>query len=320
MSVVVVNYNGEQFLQSCVDSILSQSSPPGEVIVVDNHSADRSLDILNPIKDARLRVLPLSDNVGYPAGCNAGIERSRGDLIAILNNDVVLDPDWLKTLLDHDSPEWSFWASRIEFASPSGVIDSAGDGMAVVGSAFKIGHGDPVDQHLETREVFGPCAAAALYRRSLLETVGGFDPDFFLVYEDADLNFRARLMGFRCLYVADARVLHGVNSSIGTFTDSYVFHGHRNSEFVFWKNMPTRLLLFYLPERALFNLLALLFFFSQGRGTAFVRAKLDALKASRTVVRKRKRIQGGRTVTSSEVRLHLERNWLKYRRKTADPS
>ena len=171
-----MNYNGKQFLQSCVDSILSQSSPPGEVIVVDNHSADRSLDILNPIKDARLRVLPLSDNVGYPAGCNAGIERSRGDLIAILNNDVVLDSDWLKTLLDHDSPEWSFWASRIEFASPPGVIDSAGDGMAVVGSAFKIGHGDPVDQHLETREVFGPCAAAALYRRSLLETGSDLPP------------------------------------------------------------------------------------------------------------------------------------------------
>ena len=120
-------------------------------------------------------------------------------MIAILNNDVVLDPDWLKTLLNHDSQEWSLWASRIEFAAPPGVIDSAGDGMAVVGSAFKIGHGDPVDLHLETREVFGPCAAAALYRRSLLEAVGGFDPDFFLVYEDADLNFRARLMGFRCL-------------------------------------------------------------------------------------------------------------------------
>ncbi len=318
MSVVVVNYNGEQFLQSCVDSILAQSSPPGEVIVVDNGSADRSLDILRSIGDVRLRVLPLADNVGYAAGCNAGIQECRGDLIAVLNNDVVLDPDWLKTLLDHDSQEWAFWASRVEFASPCGVIDSAGDGMAVVGSAFKIGHGDPVDQHLETREVFGPCAAAALYRRSLVEAVGGFDPDFFLVYEDADLNFRARLLGFRCLYVADARVLHRVNTSIGTFTDSYVFHGHRNSEFVFWKNMPTRLLLLYLPERALFNLLSLLFFVGKGRGTAFLRAKLEALRERRAVIEKRKKIQRSRTVSSREVRHCLERNWLKYRRKIAE--
>jgi len=320
VSVVVVNYNGEQFLQNCVDSILAQSSPPGEVIVVDNHSADRSLDILRSISDVRLTVLPLADNVGYPAGCNAGIQNSSGDLIAILNNDVVLEPDWLKTLLNHDSQEWSLWASRIEFASPPGVIDSAGDGMAVVGSAFKIGHGDPVDLHLETREVFGPCAAAALYRRSLLEAVGGFDPDFFLVYEDADLNFRARLMGFRCLYVADARVLHGVNTSIGTFTDSYVFHGHRNSEFVFWKNMPARLLLFYLPERALFNLFSLLFFLWKGRGTAFLQAKLGALRERRAITEKRKKIQQDSTVSSREVRRHLERNWLKYRRKLAGPS
>ena len=317
---MVVNYNGEQFLQSCVASILAQSSPPGEVIVVDNSSADRSLDILRSIGDARLKVLPLADNVGYAAGCNAGIQECRGDLIAVLNNDVVLDPDWLKILLDHDSQPWAFWASRVEFASPSGVIDSAGDGMAVVGSAFKIGHGDPVARHLQTREVFGPCAAAALYRRSLLEAVGGFDPDFFLVYEDADLNFRARLMGFRCLYVADARVVHRVNTSIGTFSDSYVFHGHRNSEFVFWKNMPTRLLLCYLPERTLFNLLSLLFFVGKGRGTAFLRAKLDALRARGTIIGKRKKIQGGRTVSTREVRRHLERNWLKYRRKIAGPS
>ena len=125
MSVVVVNYNGEQFLQSCVDSILAQSFPPGQVIVVDNSSADRSLDILRSMGDVRLKVLPLADNVGYAAGCNVGIQECSGDLIAILNNDVVLDPDWLKTLLDHDSQEWSFWASRVEFASPSGVIDSA---------------------------------------------------------------------------------------------------------------------------------------------------------------------------------------------------
>ena len=115
-------------------------------------------------------------------------------------------------------------------------------------------------------------------------------------------------------------MLHGVNTSIGTFTDSYVFHGHRNSEFVFWKNMPARLLLFYLPERALFNLFSLLFFLWKGRGTAFLQAKLGALRERRAITEKRKKIQQDSTVSSREVRRHLERNWLKYRRKLAGPS
>lgn len=320
MSVVIVNYNGERVLRSCLDSVLSQSSPPREIIVVDNSSADTSLEILQSIRDTRLRVLPLADNVGYAAGCNAGIRETRGDLVAVLNNDIVLDPHWLETLLSHDSPKWSCWASRIEFATPAGVIDSAGDGMAVVGSAFKIGHGEPVEEHLRTREVFGPCAAAALYRRVLLQAVGGFDSDFFLVYEDADLNFRARLRGFRCLYVAEARVVHRVNTSIGTFSDSYVFHGHRNSEFVFWKNMPGRLLLRYLPERVLFNLLSFAFFVAKGRGRSFLRAKWMALRACRSLLRKRKEIQRDRTVSPHEIVSGLERNWLKYRRKIASQS
>ena len=84
--------------------------------------------------------------------------------------------------------------------------------------------------------------------------------------------------------------------------------------------MPTRLLLFYLPERVLFNLLSLLFFLWKGRGTAFLKAKLEALRKHRTIVKKRKKIQRGRTVSSQEVRLHLERNWLRYRRKIAGPS
>ncbi len=317
---MVVNYNGEKFLSSCLDSILSQSVPPDEVIVVDNNSVDGSLQVLHSFQDPGLSVLSLPDNVGYAAGCNAGIRESRGDLVAVMNNDIVLDRDWLRALLDHNSPEWSFWACRIEFAAPAGRIDSDGDGMAVVGTAFKIGHGDPVERHLESREVFGPCGAAALYRKSLLDAVGGFDRDYFLVYEDADLNFRARLLGFRCLYVADARVIHRVNTSIGTLSATYVYYGHRNSEYVFWTNMPTRLLLVYLPERALFNLLSLFFFTWNGRLRAFFQAKLAALRDWRVIAGKRERVQQGRTVETPEVRRHLERNWLKYRLNISDPS
>lgn len=312
VSAVIINYNGEAFLASCLDSLQAQSRPFEEIWVVDNASRDRSLDLLGSYAD--VQVLALAENVGYAEACNRGIEKTRGELVAVLNNDLVLDPRWLESLLRHNRPPWDFWASRILFAQVPDRIDSAGDGMAVVGSAYKIGHGDSAESHSQVREVFGPCGAAALYRRSLLEAVSGFDPDFFLVYEDADLNMRARLLGFRCLFVPEAKVFHRVNASIGALSPVYVFYGHRNSEFVFWKNMPGPLLLRYLPERLLFNLLCFLYFLLRGRAGSFLKAKWDFVRQIPGVWEKRRRIQASRRLAPADFRRLLDRNWLRYRR------
>ncbi|MBI4446797.1 MAG: glycosyltransferase family 2 protein [Acidobacteria bacterium] len=315
VSLIVVNYNGKDFIAECLDSILRQSRPPEEVIVVDNASSDNSRHLVQSYREVKL--IALGRNVGYPAACNQGIDASQGNLVAVLNNDIVLDPRWLEHLIAAVASPWDFWASRIVFSSDPSRIDSAGDGMAVIGSAFKIGHRQPASRYLESKEVFGCCAAAALYRRSVLEDLGGFDPDFFLVYEDADLNMRARLRGFRCLYVPEALVLHRVNSSIGTFSNSYVYHGHRNSEVVFWKNMPASLLLRYLPERILFNLISFVYFLFKGRGGPFIKSKLDFVRMFPKIIEKRRGVQTSRRIAPSQLKTLLERNWTKYRRKVA---
>ncbi len=314
VTFVIVNYNGERFIQTCLDSILAQSRPPDEIILVDNASCDHS-PLLVREHFPQVELILLDDNIGFPAACNRGIHEASGDLIAILNNDVTLDPNWLESLLEHDVEPWDFWASQILFAFDPEHIDSAGDGMAIVGAAYKIGHGDPANQHQQLREVFGPCAAAALYRRSMLQELEGFDPDFFLIYEDADLNMRARLQGYRCLYVPQARVFHHVNSSIQTFSDRYVFFGHRNSEYVFWKNMPGPLLLLYLPERLIFDLLSFLFFLFKGRSSSFVRAKADFLRNLSKVIQKHRAVQQERKLSIGQFRKLLDHNWIKYRKK-----
>jgi GT2 family glycosyltransferase len=315
-SFVVVNFNGRDFLEPCLESILAQTVPASEVIVVDNGSSDDSVSLVRG-REPAVRLIEAGRNLGFPAACNRGIKASSGELVAILNNDIVLHPQWLENLLKYDREPWDFWASRIMFAREPTLVDSAGDGMAVVGAGFKVGYRQPASRFDEVREVFGPCAAAALYRRSMLEALGGFDPDFFLVYEDADLSMRARLRGHRCLYVPEAMVCHHVNSSIRSFSETYVYYGHRNSEFLFWQNMPALLLLLYLPERAAFNLLSFAFFASRGRGGAFIRAKLDVLRSWRRILVKRRSVQRDRRVTSRVFRRILERNWLKHRRKGA---
>ncbi len=312
---MIVNYNGSDCLADCLSTVFGQTRLPDEVIVIDNHSSDGSAAIAKKWDSPLLRVLELPRNTGYPAACNLGVKMSSGDLVAVLNNDILLDDSWLQTLLAQDRPEWSFWASRIVFASDPDTIDSAGDGMAVVGAAYKIGHGDGAGRHATSREVFGACAAAALYRRELLVETGGFDEDLFLIHEDGDLSFRARLLGFRCLFVPEARVVHRVNTSIGTLSENYVYYGHRNSEIVFWKNMPGPLLALYLPERLLFDLACLPFFAAKGRMAPYLRAKWDFLKGFRSVWRKRRTVQKNRRLGCLEVKRALDRNWLRYRRK-----
>lgn len=309
-----MNFNGQATIGACLASLTEQTRPADEIIVVDNHSNDGSAGIVAEAFPS-VKLIRLTENAGYAAACNRGIAASQGDLVAVLNNDLVLDPQWLESILEYNADPWDFWASRILFADPPHPIDSAGDGMAVVGTAYKRGHGKASDTFESTEEVFGPCGAAAVYRRTLLEATGGFDEDFFLIYEDADMSMRARMLGHRCLYVSSARVFHHVNQSIGTFSDTYVFYGHRNSEFVFWKNFPAPLLLLYLPERVAFNFLSLIYFGAHGRGGSFLRAKLAFLKGFPSLWRKRRQIQSERKLRTSEVRRLLDRNWLRYRRK-----
>ena len=316
VSIVIVNYNGERFLAPCLSSVLAQTHPFDEIILVDNASSDFSLALVRH-RFPQVKIIQIQKNVGYAEGCNRGIAASTGDLVAVLNNDAVLHSLWLEKLLEHDHEPWGFWASLILFASEPEKIDSAGDAMAVVGAAFKIGHQQRAENRTEPREVFGPCAAAALYRRSLLEATGGFDSDFFLIYEDADLNFRARLLGFRCLFVPAAAAYHHVNSSIGSFSHTYVYYGHRNSEYVFWKTMPLALLLLYLPERLLFDLASFFYFLPKGRGLSFLGAKLDFLRNLVSVIRKRRGVQKSRVLTTGQVRRILVRNWLRNRLKAS---
>ncbi len=309
-----MNFNGERIIGPCLDSVLVQSCPAPEVIVVDNASSDRSLDILSSHYPS-VKLIASATNQGYAGGCNVGIQAASGELIAVLNNDIVLDPGWLRAMQIAVSDSYGMWASLVVFAHDPQVVDSAGDGMAVIGAGYKRGHGQPTSRYDKQEEVFGACAAAALYRRSVLEELGGFDSDFFLIYEDGDLSTRARLRGHRCLFVPAAKAIHHVNASIRTFSHTYVFYGHRNSEYLFWKNMPGWMLLRFLPERLLFDFVSLVYFTFKGRGLSFLRAKVSFLRNIAKVLRKRRKIQSDRRLSPAQFRQLLDRNWLKFRRK-----
>ena len=313
MSVVIPNWNGWQHLQECLTALRRQIYQDFEVIVVDNGSSDDSVAEVRA-QFPEVRLVCLTDNQGFAAGCNAGIAAAHGEFVALLNNDTRVDPGWLAALYratqESKNSDYNMWASRVVLADRPELLDSAGDGLTIAGAPFKRGHLQLAEAYATAQEVFGPSGSAAVYRKRLLERLGGFDADFFLIHEDVDLAWRARLLGARCWYVADALVQHKVNASLGYLSWTYVYYGQRNLEYVFVKNMPFAVLLRSLPAHILFNLLAWGHFVWHGHGLHFLQAKIAAVRSLPSLWQKRREIQKQRQVTTSAFLECIERRWL----------
>ena len=313
ISVVVVNWNGKAMLADCLASLRSQTFPKFEVIVVDNGSTDGSGEFVLQ-SSPEVKLVQLSDNRGFAGGNNAGIRQAGGEWIALINNDAIAQPDWLESL--HRAVEGNetvgLAASRVVL--PSGQLDSAGDGMTVAGVPYKRGHGSiPVGNFLKPAEVFGASGCGVLLRRSMLERIGLLDEDFFCIYEDGDLNFRARLAGFHCIYVPEAVIIHRLHGTLGRLSKTYVYYGQRNMEYLYFKNMPGRLFWKYLPIHLLSNVLGLGYFILRGLPFQFLRAKLAFLLDLPQVMRKRRDIQKLRKVDDQTIESSLDRRWLQPR-------
>jgi GT2 family glycosyltransferase len=295
VSIVIVNWNGKKFLLECLEGLRGQVYRAFSVILVDNGSHDGSIEVVSE-NYPEVNIVALQDNRGFAAANNVALRMVETEFVALLNNDAVPDPLWLKSLIDalEEHPQAGMAASKMLLYDRREIIDRAGDGYTRAGAALLRGRGVSADCHRVREWVFGACAAAALYRMAMLRDIGFFDEDFFLLYEDVDLSFRAQLKGYKCLYIPEALVYHKGSSSIVHDSSLSVYYGHRNLEWVYIKNMPSRLLLRTIFLHILYDIAALSYFVISGRGRDFFRAKKDALRGLKRALKKRQRIQKGK--------------------------
>jgi len=319
VSVVVINWNRRIFLDKCLSSLRIQSYRNIEVIFVDNGSTDGSVEFVEEFFP-EVRIACFKDNMGFAKAANAGIKIARGEFIALLNNDAVADCFWVEKLVKgvNSSMEVGFCASKILRAPKGLLIDTAGDYYTRYGVAIKRGHNVEANRVSQTRFVFGACAAAALYRKSMLNDIGYFDEDLYCIYEDVDLSFRAQLAGYRCLYIPTAIVYHQVGGTIGTKNDFTLFYGQRNIECVYLKNMPATLMLKYLPAHSIYVILAWVSSLCNWKGEIFVRSKLDAFRQIGPILKKRKNIQSRRKVSLKYLEQIFDRRPLIHHRAKED--
>jgi len=309
MLVIVVNFNGGPFLFRCIDALRAQTLRDFRTLVVDNASTDGSADFLGGAGDVEL--VRAGANLGFAAGNNLGL-RHAGDAewIVLLNPDALPEPDWLERLLAaaRAHPEYAFFGCRMRLSHDPQMLDGTGDVHHASGVSWRRDHGvNEAHATLEAGEIFGPCAAAAMYARRALEEVGGFDEAYFCYHEDVDLAFRLRLRGHRCRYVPDSIVRHVSSGITGRRSDFATYHGQRNLVWTYVKDMPAALLWRYLPLHLAANLAALAVCAARGQFLVGLRAKRDALCGLGAVLERRRHVQAGACVAPAALLAAMSR-------------
>lgn len=311
VTVIIVNWNGERFLEQCLSALAQQTRPADEIIVVDNASTDGSLTIAR--RFPRIRLMALESNTGFARGNNLAIAAASpaSRWIVLLNPDAFPEPDWLTTLLDaaRSRPDCAAFGSRLIDAQNPKKLDGAGDACHISGLVWRTGHGQPVPEKSQhPHEIFSPCAAAAMYRRDALQEIGGFDEDYFCYVEDVDLGFRLRLAGYGCLSVPQSVAHHVGSGTTGSqHSDFALYHGHRNLVWTFVKNMPGALFWLLLPLHLALNLFSLVWFALHGHGRVILHAKRDALRGLPAIWKKRQKIQKTRRADIKAIWARLEK-------------
>lgn len=245
LSVIIPNWNGKHFLEDCIDSLRGQTFKDFEIILVDNGSTDGSADFAKARYGDSIRIIRNKKNLGFTGGNNVGIQAAKGEYIVLLNNDTWTDPHWLEELVraTRFDPPIGMWGSKVLSFYQRDQIEGVGeliywDGLCRAKGQFQKDQG----QFDEIEEIFFPPGCGAMYRKKVFDEIGLFDEDFFAYADDEEIGIRARLAGWKCLYVPRAVIYHKNSGTGGQYSPFKAFYVERNRFWITIKYFPFPLL------------------------------------------------------------------------------
>ena len=286
VTVVVVAYQSARVLPRCLEALAAQTVRPARVLVVDNASTDGSAALA---RADGAEVIEAGANLGFAAANNLAARAAQTEWLALLNPDAYPEPDWLEELLAATGrwPRAAAFGSTQRDAAEPARLDGVGDAYFFAGVPFRAGFGRarPVPPE---GEVFGPCAAAALWRREAFLALGGFEERFFCYGEDVDLAYRHRLAGGSCVQAPRAVVHHEGSAITGRRSDFTTYHGHRNRVWTYLRDTPPGLLAASLPLHLLLNAYLAARLGLAGQLRAYLRSQRDAWGGARPFLAERR--------------------------------
>ncbi len=307
VSVVIPNYNGEKYLKKCLDTLMEQTLKPEEIIIVDNNSKDKSLEIINNIFKEKVTLIKLNENKGFSVAVNEGIKHNKSEFVALLNNDTEVDKDWLKNLYEcikKDEKIFSCCSKMLRY-NKRDIIDDVGDEYTILGWAVKRGDGKPSSCYNKSEQVFSSCAGAAIYRSSVFKKIGYFDENFFAYLEDMDISYRANIFGYKNYFCHNAKVYHiGSATSGSRHNDFKVGLAARNNIFLIYKNMTFIQIVINFIFIFVGILVKWIYFIKKGFGKTYIKGIIEGIK-------NRKKIEKIRLKNNSHNYLKVEKALFK---------
>jgi GT2 family glycosyltransferase len=307
VSVVIVTWNGRQYLTPCFDALLPQLPRNSEIILVDNGSHDGTASWALAAYP-QVRVLALAHNAGFAGGTNAGIRVARSDLILLINNDAFAEPGFVEALLvaAQRHPDAGAVAGVLTFAHRPEIVASAGLRARNDGLALDLWAGKQVCE-LPTEEqlIMGASGGAMLIRRAMLADIGLFEAWFFNYLEDVDLAWRGLLRGWKVVVAPAARARHVYSATGGQGSPFKQRLLARNRLAALVRCWPDAVLMRYLPRIAAYDALATAYGLMRGM-PAIAAGRRDALRMWHLLLAQRRAIQAGRTAPTSELEGWLE--------------
>lgn len=300
-SVIIVNYNAREYLEKCLSSLFTEEKDNYEIILVDNASTDGSVEFVQRVFPT-VKVIRSQTNRGFGWASNVGAKQARGKYLVFLNPDTVVERGWFRALIDalEKTPGAGLATSKILLLSNPKRINTCGNEVHFTGLTLCRGLGREREAFAEQTEVGAVSGAAFVIRRDVFEALGGFDEDFFLYMEDTDLSIRARLAGYRCIYIPQSVVYHDYALR---FDSQKTFYQERNRYMMLLKNLKWRTLLVLLPALLLSEVITWGFVLLRERRHLLnkLQAYLWIARHWREIMEKRHRVQALRRIRDRDL-------------------
>jgi GT2 family glycosyltransferase len=306
VSIVIVNYNGQEFLKRCLLTLSSTKYPNYDITVVDNASTDGSIEWLESFSsNSKIRIIKNSENVGHAEGCNIGVRMTKGKYIVFLDSDIEFKAEnWLWELVNvmENYPSVGLAQAKIVLAEDKRYLDYVCVAIDALGT-WAANYGSKEERFKENSEILAASSGCCIIQRILFNQVGGFDSDYFIYDDDTDFSFRIRLMGYRVLFVPSAVVIHrgGILRGI---SGGMLYHSSKNRLHTALKN--------YELKNVWWRFLILIFFTfmvsvgfvaakKSDEAGATVRGLISSIIDFRKIWKKRLLVQSKRRIKDSEL-------------------
>jgi len=285
-------------------TLVAQTFAPFEIVIVDDGSSDDSCAWLRA-SWPRVRLVEHGRNRGITAALNTCLAEAHTELVALLNNDLELDPGFLAALVAamREHPHAGSAAGKLIDYHRRELLDGAGDVLLWRGHGHRRGHGErDRGQYDRPQPIFGACAGAAVYRRAALADVGLFDASLEAYFEDVDWSLRAQLAGWECRYEPRAVAYHMGSATVGAGLGDFTrYHLWRNGPWVLAKSLPLGLILRHLHQLALGQAINLAVAVRDRKLGIWRRSLRDCLRGMPAVLRERRVLQRTRRRSTAEL-------------------